>query len=205
MREKIVVGFELSIWWGNTLEKWVNIVQNNNPGIIGVKWECFLLQWLNSVPCSNLEIQTTPPWEHLALTIAMEPILVVTLPWVDKPFKSVIDVKTYGIVWKIATQLDLDNENITNENLNPSSDIAEYWWNICHDPYDILTCRVKPSTHGQLTHYSLHFGMLDEFHWKMMRNSLHWRIVLSATFGLNLEVKAMLEAHSLFVWSCHMI
>jgi len=37
--EKVVMGWPLSILWRNTLEEWVNLVQNDFPGIIGDEQE----------------------------------------------------------------------------------------------------------------------------------------------------------------------
>jgi len=60
LTKKVVMGLLLAIMWGNTLEEWVNMAQNDYPGIIGEEWEWYPLERLNSVPCHCLEIQTTP-------------------------------------------------------------------------------------------------------------------------------------------------
>jgi len=78
LTEKVVMGLLLSILWGNTLEEWVNVVQNNFPGIIGEEREWYPLQRPNSVPHRLIEIHKTPLQGHPALTSALEPILVVT-------------------------------------------------------------------------------------------------------------------------------
>jgi hypothetical protein len=38
LTEKVVMGLQLLILWGNTIEEWVNLVHNNSPRIIGYKW-----------------------------------------------------------------------------------------------------------------------------------------------------------------------
>ena len=78
--EKVVMWLPLSILWGNTLEEWINLAQYDFPGIIGDQREWYPLQRQNSVSRHLLEIQSTPLQEHPALTSAFDPILVVTMP-----------------------------------------------------------------------------------------------------------------------------
>jgi hypothetical protein len=40
---KVVMGLLLSILWGNTLEEWLTLAQNDFPGIIGDKWKRYPL------------------------------------------------------------------------------------------------------------------------------------------------------------------
>jgi len=101
LTEKVVMGLPLSILWGHTLAEWVNMVQNNVPGIVCEKRVWYLLQGLNSVPRCLLEIQTTPSHGHPALISAPEPILVVTMPGVAETFKTVIDEMTHGTDFKL--------------------------------------------------------------------------------------------------------
>jgi hypothetical protein len=61
LTEKVVMGWPLSIIWGNTLEEWVILPSNDFPGIVGEEQEWYLLQTLNSVARRLLEIQMTPP------------------------------------------------------------------------------------------------------------------------------------------------
>jgi hypothetical protein len=42
--ETVVMGLPLSILWGNTLEEWVILADNNLPGIVGEEWEWYPLQ-----------------------------------------------------------------------------------------------------------------------------------------------------------------
>jgi len=100
--EKVVMGLPLSIVWGNTLEKWVDLAQNKFPWIIGDEWEWYPLWRQNSVPRSLLEIQSTPLQGHPALTSALEPILVVTMPAIAETLKSVSDKMTYGTDFKLS-------------------------------------------------------------------------------------------------------
>jgi len=76
----VVMGVQLTILWGNTLDECVNMAQNDFPSIIGEEREWYPLCRQNSVPRRLSEIQTTPPQGHPALTSALEPILVVTSP-----------------------------------------------------------------------------------------------------------------------------
>jgi hypothetical protein len=73
--EKVVIGFPLSIVWGNTLEECVILVHNDIPGIVGEERESYLLPRLNLVPCRLLVILTTPPHGRPALVSALESIL----------------------------------------------------------------------------------------------------------------------------------
>ena len=91
LTEKVVVGLLQSILWGNTLEEWVNVAQNTYLRMIGTEGEWNPSEKLNSVPHHVLEIQTTPPLGHPALTSAVERMLVVTIPSELETFKSVID------------------------------------------------------------------------------------------------------------------
>jgi hypothetical protein len=96
LTEKVVMGLSLSVLLGNTLAEWVNMVQNDLPGIVGEEREWYPLQRLNSVPRHLLEIQTTPPHMHAAVILGHEPLLVVTMPGVAETFKTVIDEITHG-------------------------------------------------------------------------------------------------------------
>jgi len=49
LTEKVVMGLQLSILWGNTLEEWVILAQNNFPGILGDEREWYPLRRQNSV------------------------------------------------------------------------------------------------------------------------------------------------------------
>jgi len=99
--EKVVMGLPLSILWGNTLEVWVILVDNDIPGIVGKEMEWYPHQRLKSVPRRLLEIQTTPPHGHHAHISAHEPILVVTMLGVAETFKTVIDEMTHGTDFKL--------------------------------------------------------------------------------------------------------
>jgi hypothetical protein len=144
LTEKVVMGLPLSILWGNTLEEWVILADNDFPGIVGEERERYPLQRLNSVPHRQLEIQTTPPYGHPALISAHEPILVVTMPGVAETFKSVIDEMTHGTDFKLVNLLLTENANLTHQDLNTSIDKPENRWNIHLVSHDTLTCRAKP-------------------------------------------------------------
>jgi len=68
--EKGVKGLLLSIEWGNTLEEWVNMAQNDYNMIMDKEREWYPLQRRNSVPGRLLEIQTTPAVGYSVLTWA---------------------------------------------------------------------------------------------------------------------------------------
>jgi hypothetical protein len=54
--EIVVMGFPLTILWGNTHEEWVILAHNDSPGIVGEEWKWYPLQRLNSVPRHLLEM-----------------------------------------------------------------------------------------------------------------------------------------------------
>jgi SNF2 family DNA or RNA helicase len=162
--EKVVMGLPLSIFWGNTLEEWVSLADNDVPSIVGEEQEWYPLQRLNSVTRHLLEIQTTPPHGHPELISAHEPILVVTMPRVAETFKTVIDKMTPGTDFKLVNLLHPKNAYHTYEDLNTSIDEPENRWNIHLVLYDMLTSSVKLSINGRLSHSSWSFGMYDESH-----------------------------------------
>jgi hypothetical protein len=57
LTEKVVMGLPLWILWVNTLAEWVNMVQNDFPGIIGEHQERDPLWRHNSVPHRIIEMQ----------------------------------------------------------------------------------------------------------------------------------------------------
>jgi len=195
--EKVVMGLPLSISWGNTLEEWVILAHNDFPGIVGEEWEWYLLQRLNSVPCQQLEIQTTPPHGHPALVSALEPILVVTMPRVAETFKNVINKMTHGTELKLINLLHADNANLTHEDLNTCINEPENWWNIHLVSYDTLTSRAKPLSNGQLSYWAWSFGIFDESHRDKTKNSVGWHIVMNAKNGFKLQVTPTPGFHSL--------
>jgi hypothetical protein len=76
----------------------------------------------NSAPSSLLEIQSSPPQGHAALTSAFDPILVVMMPGDAETFKSDIDEMTYGTDFKLINSLHRENTNLTHQNHNTSID-----------------------------------------------------------------------------------
>jgi len=125
LTEKVVMGLPLSILWGNTLEEWVNLAQNDFPGIIGDEREWYPLRRQNSVPRRLSEIHSTPPQGHPALTSAFEPILGVTMHGVAETFKSVIDEMTYGTDFILINLFNVENAKLTQQDLNTSIDELE--------------------------------------------------------------------------------
>jgi len=125
LTEKVVMGLPLSILWGNMLEEWVILADNDFPGIVGEVGEWYPLQRLNSVPRRLFVIQTTLPHGHPALVSAHEPILVVRIPGVAETFKTVIDEMTHGTNFKLINWLHAKNANLTHEDRNTSIDELE--------------------------------------------------------------------------------
>jgi hypothetical protein len=158
MTEKVVIGLPLSMLWGNTLEEWVILTHNNFPSIVSEDWEWYPLQILNSGPHCLLEIQTTPLHGHPALVLALELILVVTLPIVEETVKTVIDEMTHGTDITLVNLLQAENVNVTHQDLITSIDDPENQWNTHLVSYDTLTCRVKPSSNNQLSYLVLATG-----------------------------------------------
>jgi len=198
LTEKVVMGLPLCILWGNTLETWVILVDNDFPGIVGEEREWYPLQRLNAVPRRSLEIQTTPPHGHPALISAHEPILVVTMPRVAETFKTVIDEMTHGTDFKLVNLLLAKNANLTHEDLNTCIDKPENRWNIHLVSYATLTCRAKPSSNGRLSHRSWSFGIFDESHRYKTKNTVGWRIATNARIGFKLQGTATPGFHSLY-------
>jgi len=164
LTEKVVMRLPLSILWGNSLPKWVNMAQNDFPGIVGEEREWYSLRTQNSVPRRLSEIQTTPPQGHPALTSALERIMVVTMAGVAEMFKSVINEMTYGTKFKLVNWLHTVNTNLTLEDQNTTIDEPDNRWNFHLVSYDTLTSRAKPSSNGQLSYHAWSFGIIDESH-----------------------------------------
>ena len=205
LTEKVAVGLPLSILWGNTLAEWVNMVQNDFPGIIGEEWEWYPLLRHNAVPRRLIEIQKTPPPGHTALKSTLEPILVVTMPGVAETLKSVIDEMTFATDFQLINLLHAENVNLTHKDPNTSLDEPENRWNIHLVSYGTLTSRAKPSSNGQLSHCSWSFGIFDESHRYKTTNRVGWRIAINARIGFKLQVTATPEFHSLNDWCFQMM
>jgi len=199
------MGLPLSILWGNTLAEWVNMVQNNFPGMIGEEWEWYPLRRHNSVPRRLMEIRKTPPQGPAALTSALEPILVVTMSGVAATFKRIIHEMTYPTDFQLINLLQTENANLTLKDLNTSLDQPENRWNIHFVSYDTLTSRAKPSSNSQLSHSSWSFGIFDESDWYKTKNSVGWPIAMNGRIGFKLQVTAMPGFHSLYDWFFQMM
>jgi len=143
-----VIGLLLSILWGKTLVEWMNMAQNNFPGINADEREWYPLLTPNYVPRCHSVIQSTPPRVYTALPSALEPILVVPMPRVAEMFKSLIHEMTYGTDVNFIHLLHLNNVNITQWDLNTSNDEPENQWNIHLVLYETLNSRAKPSGNG---------------------------------------------------------
>lgn len=72
LTENAVMWLPPSMLWGNTIEKLVNRVQLNYPGIISDEWQWYELLRQKSVLQHLLEIQTTRSLGHPAITMALE-------------------------------------------------------------------------------------------------------------------------------------
>ena len=195
LTEKVVMGLRLLIVRGNTLDAWVNIVQNDFPGVIGEERDWYPLRRHNSVPFCLMEIQNTPPQGHPALTSAHEPILVVTMTGVAETSKSVIDEMTFATDITLINLLNAENANLTHKDMNTSLDEPENRWNIHLVLYDTITSRAKRSSNGQLSHCSWSIGIFDESHRYKTKNSVGWRFGMNARVGFKLQVTATPGIH----------
>jgi len=200
LARKVVMGLPLSIMWGNTLDEWVNMVQNDFPRIISEEREWYPLWRLNSVPCRLIETQKTPPLGHPVLSSTLEPILVVTMPRVAERFMIVIDNMTFTADFTLINLLHVENVNLTHEDLNTSLDEPEIRWNIHLVSYDTFTSRAKPSSNGQLSHCWWIFGIFDESHRYKTTSSVGRRIAMNERIGFKLQVTARPGFHSLYDW-----
>jgi len=153
LSEKLVMGLLLSMLWGNTLDEWVNMAQNEYPSIIGEAHVWYPLQRLYLVPCCISEIRTTPAVRHPAFTWALEQIIVITIPRVAATFQSVINKMTFGTDFTLVNSLDAEYANLTHQELNTSIDKLQNWWNIHLEVYHTSTSRTKPSSNGQLSYF----------------------------------------------------
>ena len=203
--ENVVMGFPLSIIWGNTLEEWLILACNDCPGNVGEEQQSYPLQRLNCVPCDVLEIQTSPSHGHPALVSAVELILVVTMPGVAATLMPVIDEMTHGPDFNLVNLLHAENANLTHEDLDNSIDKPENCWNIHLVSYDTLTSSAKPSSNGQLSYCAWSFGIFDESHQYKTENSVSWQIAMNAKIGFKLEVTATPGFHSLYDWCYQMM
>jgi len=77
------------------------------------------------VPRHLLEIQSTTPHGYPARLLALEPILVVTMPGAPETFKTVINQMTHGTNSKRVNLLHAENANLTHKDLNTSIDALE--------------------------------------------------------------------------------
>jgi hypothetical protein len=128
------------------------MAQNDFHGIIGEEREWYPLRRPNSAPRRLIEIEKTTPQGLPALTSALKPMLLVTMPGVVVMFKSVIDEMTFVTDFKLINLLQAENANLTHEDLNSGLYKPENRWNIHLVSYDTLTSRAKPSSNGPLSH-----------------------------------------------------
>ena len=116
---------------------------------------------------------------------------------VAETFKSLIDEMTFATDFKLINLLDMENANLTLEDLNTSPDEPENRWNIHHVSYDTLTFRAKSSSNGQLSHCSWSLGIFNHSHLPQNKNSVGLRNGMNARIGFKLEVTATPGFHSL--------
>jgi len=136
--KKVVMSLPLSILWGNTLEEWVMLADNNFPGIVSEEWQWYSLQRLYSFTLLLLDIQKTPPHKHPALISAHESIVVVKLRTDAETVTSVIDEMTHRINFKLVILLHYRNMYLTRDELNTSVDMPEHRSKIHLAAYDTL-------------------------------------------------------------------
>jgi hypothetical protein len=66
------MGLPVSIFWANTIDEWVILVDNDCPNVVGEEWEWYPLERLKSVPLHLLQIQEAPLHGNPALIFANE-------------------------------------------------------------------------------------------------------------------------------------
>jgi len=119
---------------------------------------------------------------------------------VAEKFKSVINEMTYATYFKHETFVDMENVNLTNEDLTTGIEQLETRWNIYLTSNDAWTSRAKPSSNSQLTFCEWSIGIADESHWNKMKNRVGWQIAINTRIVLKQQVTAMLGCHSHYDW-----
>ena len=197
---KYILGWPLSILWGNAHAEWVNMAQNNYLGIISKDWMWDPLGRLNSVSHRISEIQTTPAVGHLVVTSAHKAIHLVTMSGLVEIFKNVIDEMTCGTGLKCVNWLDGENANLTHEDLDTIIDEIDNRWNIHVVLQNTITSTANPSGNGQLLYSSWSFGNCDESYWYKMKNTVGRQKSMNKRIAFKIQVTAMPGFHSLYDW-----
>jgi hypothetical protein len=117
------------------------MVENDYHGIISEEFKWHLLQTPNLVHSCLLKIQTTPLQRHQVLASAVEPMLVVTMPIIDKTLKSVIDKMTYGTSSKLQKLFQVEIAKFSREDMCTKIFKLDYQWYHHLVSYDTLTSR----------------------------------------------------------------
>ena len=106
------------------------------------------------------EIKIIPAWRHQALTSALEPIMVDTLPRVAVTFKCVINERTYGTEFILVNLLHVQNVNLTHEDTYTRIEQPEPRW-IAHLVwYDVVTSSGKQSRDSPLSYSTGNLGFI---------------------------------------------
>ena len=205
LTEKVVMGLPLTILLGNTSRQWVNMPQNDLPGIIGEEQEWYPLRTKNSLPCHMSEIQTTPPQGHTPLTSTLEPILMVTMPRVAETLQSIIDEITYGNDFKLIKLFHMENGNHSHNDLNTSIDEPENQWNMHLGFYATWTNWAKQLSNGQHCNCARSVGTFDPCHRFKTENSVGWQIAMKAWLWFKFHVTAAPGCYSLYEWCYQMM
>ncbi|KAF8544412.1 hypothetical protein BDD12DRAFT_801333 [Trichophaea hybrida] len=169
--EKVVFGQPLSILWGQTLDEWINQVQNDYPTVPPEERGWYPLTKKNPVPHWLLKMKTTLSYVHICLVLAHKSILIVTLPGICKTFKSVIKDMSYNTDFTIIDLLDPNHYNLTNDDMKASTDEPEQRWNINLKSNDTLMALAKPNGQRLLTKCAWSFAIFDESHQYKGRDS----------------------------------
>jgi hypothetical protein len=122
------------------------------------------------------------------------------MPRVEEMFKSVIDEMKFATDFKLINLLHAENVSLTHQDLNTSLDEPENRWNIHLVSSDTLTSRAKPSSNGQLSHWTWSFGTVDESHRYKTKNCMCRRIAMNAQIGFTLQLTTTPGFHSLSDW-----
>ena len=128
--KNVVVALPWSMLWGNTLDKWVDMAQNDYPWNVRNAWEQYLLQGMNAAPHCHVQYQSTLSLSNPELISAHEPILIVTVSRAVLINRSVGDEITYLTTFKLMNILVLEGRYFSDEDLISCIEKPENWCNI---------------------------------------------------------------------------
>jgi len=195
LTEKIVMGLSLFILCRTTLEGWVNQAQNNYPRIIGAERKWYLLQRLNWAARHPIQIQSTPPERHPALTAALVPVMPVTIPGVAS-HSSVVST------WWHSESLERGEFGAGGKcESHPQGSEHQYWraWKLMDYPlcsiwyHDIQSQTIKQQ---QTLILFMGFVIFDHSHRHENKHRVGWQIAMIARIRYKPQVIIMPRFYS---------